>query len=316
MSENNGQVSGASRNKEKNAGADGTQVGSGNTTASDSDEQPSFFGKWPVCAQLVLILSIIACIVILLIGLPVASMLIVGRMSPGSLEGTMSFWGALFAAFISLTTIFIGATFAFTAFKVQTGAILEARKAAEKEVGKNVDKIISKQAKTYLKKHGKKLTRSEADGYLKQHGNSIIRQSADDYIRDEWQTVTRQSADDYIRDEWAKITRETANGYLVNNGRKLFIEVAGGYLKDNGPEPTKKAADAYIEEHGERIARGTLEKYAKKRMGLTGWLRGVIKPKGTGEGSSKDTHADEKQTAGEASTHTPDHGPDNTDSRP
>ena len=139
MSENDNQASEAGRNKGENAGADGTQADAGNKTAgADHEEQPALFDKWPWGAQLVLILSIIFCIVVLLVGLPVASLVIVDNMSPGSLSPTVSFWGALFAAFISLTTLFVATTFAFTAFKVESGAIWEARKAVEEEVEKTL----------------------------------------------------------------------------------------------------------------------------------------------------------------------------------
>lgn len=89
MSENNEEVSKTSSNEGENASA-------GNQTAGpDHEKQPTLFDKWPWCAQLVLILSIIFCIVVLLVGLPVASLVIVDNMSPGSLSTTVSFWGAL-----------------------------------------------------------------------------------------------------------------------------------------------------------------------------------------------------------------------------
>lgn len=123
MSDNNNQIPEASRNKAENTSADGRQVDAGNTTTKpDYEKQPALFWKWPWGAQLVLILSVIFCIVVLLVGLPLGSLMIADDVSPGSLSPTMSFWGAMFAAFISLTTLFIAAAFAFTAFKVETGA--------------------------------------------------------------------------------------------------------------------------------------------------------------------------------------------------
>ena len=83
--------------------------------------------KWPWGAQLVLILAILFSVVVLLVGLPVASMLIVEGMSPASLEGTISFWGASFAAFISLAVAFIGAAFVLMSFKVETNAVREGK---------------------------------------------------------------------------------------------------------------------------------------------------------------------------------------------
>ena len=68
----------------------------------------------------------------MLVGLPVASLMIVDNMSPGSLSPTVSFWGALFAAFISLTTLFVAAAFAFTAFKVETDVGRQVRRATER----------------------------------------------------------------------------------------------------------------------------------------------------------------------------------------
>lgn len=317
MSDNNSHLSDASRNEGKNAGA-------GNkTTRPGSEEQLSFFSTWPWCAQLVLILSVIACIVVLLVGLPVASLMIVEGVKPDSIHATVSFWGASFAAFISLSVVFIASVFAFTALKVETGARREAQKAAEKEVKKEVEKQVKTEINMrfrlevdeYIKKHGASLTRQSADDYIRDKWPTITRQSADDYIKDEWPTITRQSADDYIRDKWEKITEEAADGYLVNNGRKLVIEAAGGYLKDNGPEPTKKAAVAYIEEHGERVATEAMEKYAATRTGLRGWLRGIVKPKDAAEGSPNDTQTGGKQAPGDASSDTPDDGPNNTGNR-
>ncbi|MDE0510198.1 MAG: hypothetical protein OXI88_00190 [Gammaproteobacteria bacterium] len=258
MSENNGQVSGASRNKEKNAGADGTQAGSGNTTASDSDEQPSFFGKWPVCAQLVLILSIIACIVILLIGLPVASLLIVERMSPGSLEGTVSFWGASFAAFISLAVVFIASAFAFTAFKVETNAqkqmeqaIWDAHKTVEKEVVKEVGEKFDEQVENTIKAFLKE--KNDNDGGKISKGEKIAREAADKYIKETEKEENTTRAD--------KITREAADDYIKKaddktgtpRGDKITMEVANKYLNESteGEDITR----------GKKIAKEVVEKF-------------------------------------------------------
>lgn len=251
MSENNNQVSGTNRNKGQNTGADGTQAGSSNTTTSnDSDEQPSFFGKWPVCAQLVLLLSIIACIVILLIGLPVASMLIVERMSPGSLEGTVSFWGASFAAFISLAVVFIASAFAFTAFKVETNAQKQMEQAiwdAHKTVEKEFDEQVKKTINTFLEQ------KNDNEGGKLSRGEKIAREAADKYITETGQEenttraekITREAADDYIK----KADGKTG----TPKGDKITIEVANKYLNESteGEDITR----------GRKIAKEVVEKF-------------------------------------------------------
>ena len=101
---------------------------------------------WPWQAQALFALFIILIVMVLLVGLPAANMLIVERITSGSgnvsLLGTVSFWGASFAALISLVVLFIGAVFAFTAIKVESGAKWEARKAAEKGV-KQIQKKVA-----------------------------------------------------------------------------------------------------------------------------------------------------------------------------
>ena len=86
---------------------------------TDEQEAATPFTKWPWPAQFAFALFILVAVTTLLVGLPVASMLIVERMSPGSLVGTVSFWGASFTAFISLAVVFIASVFAFTALKVE-----------------------------------------------------------------------------------------------------------------------------------------------------------------------------------------------------
>ena len=305
MSENHSQTPEASRNKAENAGAGNT------TTKPDYQKAPTLFGKWPWCAQLVLILSVIFCIVVLLVGLPLGSLMIVNNMSPDSLSPTMSFWGALFTAFISLTTLFIAATFAFTAFKVESGAKWEVRKAVEKEI----KTALRYKAQKYINENGERLTREIAGGFLQNNGPDLTKGVAGKYLEKEGADLTKGVAAKYLEKEGADLTKEVAGKYLKNNGDRLTGEEASGYLKQHGAGLTREAADAYVEAHGEEITRKVIEKCARKSTGLTGWLRRIVKSKGAGESSTKDTQTGDKQASGDASSDTTDDGPNNTDSR-
>lgn len=299
---------------------------------ASSYEKINPFYDWPVWAQLSLVLSMFVFIVLLLIGLPVSSLLIVERMSIHSLHGTVSFWGASFAAFISLAVVFIAAVFAFTALKVETGAKREAReqavKIAREEARKEVEETVGNKAKEYLEKHGERLTRDEAGGYLMKNGHHLIQKSAEAYLKErrgdkEPETgtkITKEAAEAYLRDEDDNgtekatiITTEAADTHIKNNADKLIKEATDRYLEAKGIEPTKEAARAYIEKHGERIATEVIDLYARRRTGLTGWFRGILKSKDYGEQSAPDTKTgdDPEQRSGDARGT----GPDDSDSR-
>lgn len=305
MSDNNSHLSDASRNEGKNAGA------SNQTAGPDHEKQPALFDKWPWYAQLVLILSVIACIVVLLVGLPVASLMIVDSMSPGSLSSTVSFWGALFAAFISLTTLFVAAAFAFTAFKVETGATWEVRKAVEKEI----KEALKYRADKYIYKYGAGLTREVARGFLQNKGPGLTKELAGEYLKSNGAGLTKEAAGEYLEEEGPGLTKELAGKYLAGNGDRLARQEADAYLKQHGAGLAREAAAAYVEAHGEEITGKVIEKYAKKRIGLRGWLRGIVKPKGADEEPPNDTQIGGKQASGDASSDTHDDGPNNTGSR-
>ena len=210
---------------------------------------------WPWHAQVVLAVLIILVVVLLLVGLPTASLLITENMT-GSLDSTISFWGALFAAFISLVVLFIGAVFAFTALKVETGAMWEARKAAEEGVKDRIMGILYGKVDAFVDKNGGRITNEVSYDYVYVKGNGarVTRHVARDYVDRKGGEIARKAADDYIcaKDNGARITREAADDYIC--------------AKDNGVRITGDAAKKYVDDEGEDITRGVVEQYAKETL--------------------------------------------------
>ena len=210
---------------------------------------------WPYKDQVALAALLILLVALLLVGLPTATLLIIENKT-GSLDGTISFWGALFAGFISLAVLFIGAVFAFTALKVETGAMWEARKAAEKGVKNKIMEILENNAKEFINKNGGRITSEVSYDYI--------------YVKDNGARVTRHVARDYVKREGDGITREVADDYICVKGNGVWItrDAADDYVckKGNGAKITEEAAKKYIDDEGENITRGVVEQYAKETL--------------------------------------------------
>ncbi len=217
---------------------------------------------WPLRAQILLAILIILVVVFLLVGLPTVSLLITENMS-GSLDSTISFWGALFAGFISLTVLFIGAAFAFTAFKVEADAKWRAQKAVKKGVAKGI-----------------RQAREEAEGrFAETHEvlQGIVNDKANDYIEYNGSRITKEAADDYVcvKGNGASITREVADDYICaqSNGDRITKEVVEQYaketLQDEGITRFEKIARQIIE----KINTENIDCMVDKRLSSYGLLK-------------------------------------------
>ena len=208
----------------------------------DGHEETPPMTRWPWLAQMLFALVIIIAVVVLLVGLPTASLLVAERMSSvsdgGSLRGMVSFWGAMFAAFISLVLLFIGAVFAFTALKVESDAKWQAQKA----VRKGVEKGIQEAREAAERGH------AETNKVLQ----GIIKNQAKDYIKLNGKEITERVAQSYVNTNGEEITREVADVYAKN------------YVDHNGPVITEKAADAFVDRNGAEITRGVVDGYVKE----------------------------------------------------
>ncbi|MDE0512225.1 MAG: hypothetical protein OXI88_10625 [Gammaproteobacteria bacterium] len=217
----------------------------------DEQEETTPMTPWPWPAQLLFALIIIVAVVVLLVGLPMASLLVTEKMFPVSdgvsLRGMVSFWGAMFAAFISLVVLFIGAVFAFTALKVESGAKFEARDAAEKGVKKELKDSKEKisELENRIKDKADDIIKEKADTFIDENGNKIVKDMSHDYV--------------YTEDNGARITRDVAKGYI--------------YDKDNGARITRDAARNYVNDNGAGITREVVEKYAMEDIGGTEMTR-------------------------------------------
>ena len=249
------------------------------TTRTDEQAKATPFTQWPWLAQFALALSIIVVVLVLLVGLPTVSLLVAEKTSAGllgnSLSGTMSFWGALFAAFISLVVVFIAAAFAFTAFKVEGNAAQEARKVARMVAKEECKDTIRDAAYKYIEEE------VETDGEKEKQprGEKIVREAADDYAKnyvdDKGPEITRVAAGDYISKDGERITKEVADmqakNYVDNNGQWITEEAATIFVKQKGDEIVREVAAVraknYIDHNGAGITRGVADDYIREAIG-------------------------------------------------
>lgn len=226
----------------------------------DEQEEATPITRWPWLAQMLFALVVIVAVVVLLVGLPTASFLVTERIpfvSDGNSIRTMvSFWGAMFAAFISLVVLFIGAVFAFTALKVESGAKFEARDAAEKGVKKE------------LKASEKKIEKLE--NRIKDKAEDFINKKADIFIDENGQGITEGVSYDYVyvEDNGARITRDMAKDYICDkdNGARITRDVARNYVNDNGAEITRDVVEKYAGEDMDGTEMTRLEKITRETV--------------------------------------------------
>ena len=230
----------------------------------DGREETTPVTRWPWPAQLLFALVIIVAIVVLLVGLPTASLLVVERVSSGNgLLGTVSFWGASFAAFISLVVVFIGGVFAFTAFKVEGNAAQEARKTAREEarytVKRQVESIIIETAREYLEEEVYDGSGDGKNGYTR--GQKAARHAADDYLKKNGDKISREAANDnakeYVDNHGSEITQKAAVAYVDNNGERITGERADIYIREN------VESDGQKQPRGEKVARQVVDGYVR-----------------------------------------------------
>lgn len=239
-----------------------------NQTNSQSDHQPEQgaprderqettpMNQWPWLAQLFFALVIIVAVVVLLVGLPTASLLVAERIPSGSdggsLRGVVSFWGAMFAAFISMTTVFIAAVFAFTALKVESGARFEARKGVNEELEKSKKKI--QQLEERIKDKAESFINKKADAFVNKNGQRITKDVSYDYI--------------YVKDNGARITRDMAKVYICDkdNGALITRSVAREYVNDNGAGITREVVENYVQEDTDGMETTRLEKITRETV--------------------------------------------------
>lgn len=217
---------------------------------ADQHEAATPFTKWPWQAQFAFALFILVTVTVLLVGLPVASMLIVERMSPGSLVGTVSFWGASFAAFISLAVVFIGGVFAFTALKVEAEARLEAGNAARDEVKKvviaEVSGTVREKITEYLDKDGNEITKGAANEYLKINGPDITQAKADEYLKTGGASIIRQATEQYLD--------ESIEGEGMTKGEKVARKVAEKFSTEDIERLINEGIERQMDERLSRLA--------------------------------------------------------------
>lgn len=233
----------------------------------DEREETTPMTRWPWLAQLLLALVIIVAVVVLLVGLPTASLLVTERIpsvSDGnSIRGMVSFWGAMFAAFISLVVLFIGAVFAFTAFRVELGAKFEARDAAEKGV-EQIEKKVEKMTKDAEKMKNETEEIYKTREEIKEDADRDIK----DFINENGARITGKAAKDYIDTNGKETTERVAQSYVNTNGEEITREVADvcakNYVDHNGPKVTEKAAVAFVSRNGDEITRGVVEGYVNE----------------------------------------------------
>ncbi|MCY4211602.1 MAG: hypothetical protein OXE97_11265 [Gammaproteobacteria bacterium] len=263
-----------SENKTRDCDATSSSKGSGDDTGKTTS-----FAQWPWLAQFLLALVIIIAVLVLLVGLPTASMLVAEKMSSGSeLSGTVSFWGALFAAFISLVVTFIAGVFAFTAFKVEGNAAQEARRTARKEARyaakREARKIAEKQCAEIVRGAAHEYIieniEDEKDGKKKRpRGEKIIQEAADGYVADKGPDITQEEsgkcAKSYLEENGAGVTRGVAQSYIREavgegappRGDKIIGQAANDYMHHNGPGIAREAAEdcsrSYYDTNGKKI---------------------------------------------------------------
>lgn len=269
--------------REKPGKTHGT-MSSDNGNFGDGSEEATPLTRWPWPAQFTLALSVIVVVVALLVALPTVSMLVVERtsagLSEGSLAGTMTFWGSLFAAFISLVVVFIGAVFAFTALKVEGNAAQEARRVAKEEARheakkearevtqQEYEKTIHDAAYEYISEE------IEVDGEKQARGKKITRQAAVDcakqYVDGKGTEITRDAAVAFVERDGAEITRGVADGYIredVMPGAELVLKPAARRRKPgmNVPAPAQHRKLAAPSAYGVKPAAERIRKSAAWR---------------------------------------------------
>ncbi|MDE0156942.1 MAG: hypothetical protein OXS28_15260 [Gammaproteobacteria bacterium] len=236
-----------------------TETRKGRTSTEDKAKKCGT--QWPWPAQMLFALVIIIAVVVLLVGLPTASLLVTERMFPisdsVSLRGMVSFWGAMFAAFISLAVLFIGAVFAFTALRVESGAQFEARKAAEegvidglKRTKKDIADVESRirALRDRISDKADAIIKEKADAFIDENGKKIAKDMSYDYV--------------YTKDNGARITRDMAKGYICDkdNGAQITRDVARNYVNDNGAGITREVVEKYAREDIDGAEMTRLEK--------------------------------------------------------
>ena len=263
---------------------------------------------WPWSAQVFATVLLVFFIIILLVGLPAASLLITEKMSFASdghsLRGIVSFWGALFAAFISLAVVFIGAVFAFTAIKVESGARVKAQRAAEKvvksikeealemcrvakeecEAAKNevleecraakkkceAMKEECKAAKEECKKEceaAKKETQGMCDTARKeiQEAYEAAKEEFEKLVTQKYLAELTEKADFYIKNGNGERTiKDVAKNYADSEGERITKDVAKNYAGSEGERITKDVAKNYVDSEGEKITKEVIEQYTRK----------------------------------------------------
>lgn len=243
---------------------------------STPDEQPHTLPilDWPWHAQVILAALIILAVVFLLVGLPTVSLLVTKNMT-GSLDGTVSFWGTFFAAFISLVVLFIGAVFAFTALKVESGARFEARKGVNKEIEKSKKKI--KQLENSIKEKAEDFINNKADAFIDENGEKIAKGVTYDYIcaKGNGASITRDMVKNYIydKDNGAKITREMAKGYIYgeHNGTRITREVIEKYAKEDIDGAGMTRLEEITRELVEKISSEDIRRQVDERLSSLGF---------------------------------------------
>ena len=256
--------------KQKSASDDNSNED--NKNGQDKSQKSTPFPEWPWYAQLIMAIFVLVAIIVLLVGLPVLSILIVERIpSPsGSLLGTVSFWGASFAAFISLAVVFIGSIFVFTTLKVEAYAKQEAKNVAEEETKNMVPIYFEREVNKQIQETGKNIINEKTDKYVKDNANSINQVVAKKYMDRFGDTVLNKAAQDYVNDN-AEQLRTLINEYANNNGEPVIREEAYKYIKDAADVKmiTRQALSEYLKEdiegksstRGEKITREVAEKF-------------------------------------------------------
>lgn len=235
-------------------------------------------GKWPWPAQFLLALVVIIAILALLVGLPAASMLVTKNIT-GSLGGAVSFWGASFAAFISLSVVIISGVFVITAFKVESSAKYEAHNAAiegikeakekmEKEL-KAVEKELE-EAKEKAKKELEKLVEKEALG--------IIKKKAGDYVENNGGEIIREVATTHIGEIGEEITKiiegaakTEAITYIDNNGAKITGERVDSHLKEKIEDTGLTRLEQVMGELVAKISAEAVDRMVDERLSSLGF---------------------------------------------
>ena len=262
----------------------GSQTANGQGLEKPTDEQEAAtpFTKWPWPAQFAFALFILVAVTTLLVGLPVASMLIVERMSPGSLVGTVSFWGASFAGFISLAVIFIGSVFAFTALKVETNAqkqmeqaLWDAQKEALQVANEQVPKLlkdVEEKALDEVRKQGEDAVeqvnkeRQKTLTEIREAADESINRNAHAYVQERGEEITKTAADKYMDEHGTGIAKTAADEYMDEHGTGISENAASRFLRENGEKTIKKTVLEYIENIKNNVGAATADDPNQRKL--------------------------------------------------